>query len=211
MFSLTISGWELKYSGCGFWRQQFQRPGRTLQHCFLFSPFIPMNDGSLCSTQPYLQLLQLCCCWTGVWDNSLCASSKHKCGIPGGSLTHTPEAGTHPLATERLEIILFPFWEAVWVSLTLISISFIHLGSLNGFSNHNLVNNIMKMMAKVIFLFVCVRGSVISICNIFLFNEVECIIIIISLISLTNNHVCGLSETIDFVKPDMSWKHLIYK
>lgn len=30
-----------------------------------------------------------------------------------------------------------------------------------------------------------------------MFNEVKSIIIIISLISLTNNHICGLSETTD--------------
>lgn len=30
-----------------------------------------------------------------------------------------------------------------------------------------------------------------------MFNEVKCIIMTISLISLTNNHVCGLIETTD--------------
>lgn len=132
MFWLTISGWELNYSGCGFWKQQFQHPGRTLQHCYLFSPFSPMNDGSLCSTQPYLQLLQLCFCWTSFWDNSsIFASSKHKCGVPGRSLWLTLQRLVLiPLLTEGWELILFPFWEAVWISLSLKKYLFYSSGKL---------------------------------------------------------------------------------
>lgn len=52
----------------------------------------------------------------------------------------------------------------------------------------SLVNNTIKVITKVIFLLVCVRDSIISIYNIFLFNKVKCIIIV-SLFSQTNNHV----------------------
>lgn len=119
MFSLTISGWELKYSGYGFWRQQFQHLDRTLQHCFLFSPFIPTNDGSLCSTQPYLQLLQLCCCWTGFWDNFFFASSKHVVSLEGACDSHSRgwypspcewRIGAHPLPFLR-GCVNFPFFK----------------------------------------------------------------------------------------------------
>lgn len=68
------------------------------------------------------------------------------------------------------------------------SIYFNHLGSLNAFSNDSLVNIIIKVITKVIFLLVYVRDSIISIYNILLFNKVECVIII-SLFSLTNTHV----------------------
>lgn len=70
---------------------------------------------------------------------------------------------------------------------------FIHLESLNGFSNHNLVNNIIKVITGVTFLLVCVRDSIISIYNIFLLNKVKCIITI-SLFSLANKHVFYLIE-----------------
>lgn len=93
------------------------------------------------------------------------------------------------------------------------SIYFNHLGSLNAFLNDSLVNIIIKVITKVIFLLVYVRESIISIYNILLFNKVE-YIIIISLFSLTNIHVLYWIEWnswLMFVEPDMSTEHLIYK
>lgn len=93
------------------------------------------------------------------------------------------------------------------------SIYFNHLGSLNAFLNDSLVNIIIKVITKVIFLLVYVRESIISIYNILLFNKVE-YIIIISLFSLTNIHVLYWIEWnswLTFVEPDMSTEHLIYK
>lgn len=69
---------------------------------------------------------------------------------------------------------------------------FVHLESLNGFSNHNLVNNIIKVITEVTFC-LFVLDSIISIYNVFLFNKVKCIITI-SLFSLANKYVLYLIE-----------------
>lgn len=78
----------------------------------------------------------------------------------------------------------FPFFFLFF----LMTIYFVHPGSLNGFSTHSLVNDITKVITKVIFLLDYVRDSIISIYIIFLFNKVKCIIIV-NLFPLTDNQV----------------------
>lgn len=112
-------------------------------------------------------------------------------GPRSGPLSHTAESDTNSLVTEQWELIFFPPSDAFFFPVN--EYLFIHLESLNGFSNHNLVNNIIKVITGVTFLLVCVRDSIISIYNIFLLNKVKCIITI-SLFSLANKHVFYLIE-----------------
>lgn len=184
-----------------FWSQQFLRHDRTSQHCFLIcllslkmrnysqhsvmfaavTILIPIGSVSL------LFFLRI--------PSSSLPQASMSYGAPEGA-SHSREwhqfpcdrmVGAHLLPPLRCFMNFFFFFYKYL---------FIHLGSLNGFSNQSLVNNIIKVITKVMFLLVCIRDSIISIYNIFLFNKVKCIITI-SIFSLTNMFHIWLSETTD--------------